>query len=219
VYSGQTVGWIKTKLGTEVGLGAGDTVRVTWEPSSPKRRIAPNFRPMSVVAKRLDRLRCHLVRGRHRPRRHCVRPRWGRSSPKREWGHSPNFQPIYLLRPNGWMDQDAIWYGGRPRPRRHCVRQGSGPLKNQHGGPDSSLTSPSKKGHGPNFRPYVCCGQTAGWIKMPLSTEVGRPRPRPHCVRRGPSPPPEKEAQQGPVFRPCLLWPNARPSQLLLSSC
>ena len=107
-------------------------VRVTWGPSSPKRRIAPNFRPMSVVAKRLDRLRCHLVRGRHRPRRHCVRPRWGRSSPKRERGHSPNFQPIYLLRPNGWMDQDAIWYGGRPRPRRHCVRQGSGPLKNQH---------------------------------------------------------------------------------------
>jgi len=28
------------------------------------------------------------------------------------------------------------------------------------------------KGHAPNFRP-VCCGQTAGWIKMPLGTEVG----------------------------------------------
>ena len=27
-----------------------------------------------------------------------------------------------LLRPNGWMDQDAIWYGDRPRPRLHCVR-------------------------------------------------------------------------------------------------
>jgi len=27
-----------------------------------------------------------------------------------------------LLWPNGWMDQDASWYGGRPRPRPHCIR-------------------------------------------------------------------------------------------------
>jgi len=34
-----------------------------WGPSSPpKRGTAPNFRPMSVVAKRLDGSRCHLVR-------------------------------------------------------------------------------------------------------------------------------------------------------------
>jgi len=35
-----------------------------------------------------------------------------------------NFRPIYLLWPNGWMDQDATWYGGRPRPRRLCVIDG-----------------------------------------------------------------------------------------------
>ena len=29
----------------------------------------------------------------------------------------PIFGP-YLLWPDGWMDQDATWYGGRPRPRR-----------------------------------------------------------------------------------------------------
>ena len=23
----------------------------------------------------------------------------------------------YLLWPNGWMDEDAAWYGSRPRPR------------------------------------------------------------------------------------------------------
>jgi len=33
----------------------------------------------------------------------------------------PLFGPC-LLWPNGWMDEDAIWYGGRPRPRPHCVR-------------------------------------------------------------------------------------------------
>jgi len=50
-------------------------------------------------------------------------------------GHSslPRFQNLAcihiirgpcLLWPNGWMDQDAIWYGDRPRPRPHCVRWG-----------------------------------------------------------------------------------------------
>ena len=28
------------------------------------------------------------------------------------------------LWPNGWIDQNATWYGGRPWPRRHCVRWG-----------------------------------------------------------------------------------------------
>ena len=41
-------------LGTEVGLGPGDIV-LDGEPAPPKRGTqAPNFRPMSVVAKRLD---------------------------------------------------------------------------------------------------------------------------------------------------------------------
>jgi len=38
---------------------------VTWGPSSPlpkKGHSSPNFRPMSIVAKRLDGPRCHLVR-------------------------------------------------------------------------------------------------------------------------------------------------------------
>jgi len=35
-----------------------------------------------------------------------------------------------VLWPNGWMDDDATWYGGRPHPRRHCVRWGpSSPQK------------------------------------------------------------------------------------------
>jgi len=28
---------------------------------------------------------------------------------------------LYLLWPNGWMDQDATWCEGRARPRPHCV--------------------------------------------------------------------------------------------------
>jgi len=53
--------------------------------------------------------------------------------------------------------------------------------------------APPKKD--PQFLARVCCGQTAGWIKMPLGTEVGL------------------------VPGHIVLWPNGRPSQLLLSSC
>ena len=40
-------------------------------------------------------------------------------------GHRPPIFGPYLLRPNGYMDQDVTWYGARPRPRRLCVRWGS----------------------------------------------------------------------------------------------
>jgi len=35
----------------------------------------------------------------------------------------PIFGP-FLLWPNGWMHQDATWYGGRPQRRGLCVRWG-----------------------------------------------------------------------------------------------
>jgi len=39
----------------------------------------------------------------------------------------------------------------------------------------------------PQFLAHSCCGQTAGWINMPLGR--GRPRPRPDCVGLVPSSP------------------------------
>ena len=45
---------------------------------------------------------------------------------------------------------------------------------------------------------------------------AGRPRPRPHCVTRGPSCP---QKGHNPQFSARLLWLNGRPSQLLLSFC
>ena len=77
VYSDQMAGWIKMKLGKQVGhLGIGHTV--------------------------FD----------------------GRSSPSPKGAQPPIFRPYLLsvLWPNGWMDQDATWYGDRPRSRRHPVR-------------------------------------------------------------------------------------------------
>jgi len=56
------------KLGMEVGLGSGHIV-LHGDPSSLKGHTAalPNFRPMSVVAKRLGG---SWQGGRRRPRRH-----------------------------------------------------------------------------------------------------------------------------------------------------
>ena len=65
---------------------------------------------------------------------------------------------VGVLWPNGWMDQDATWYGGRPWPRPHYVR----------------------------------------W-RYSFHHEKGHSSP--------------------PLFSPCLLWPNGRPRQQLLSSC
>jgi len=51
------------KHGLQVGLGPGHIV-LDGDPDLPhtKKGHSPNFRPMSIVAKRLDGLRClHLV--------------------------------------------------------------------------------------------------------------------------------------------------------------
>jgi len=58
VYCGQTAGWIKMPFSTDVGLSPGHIV-LDGDPAHPSR--GTNFRPMSVVAKRLYGLRCHLV--------------------------------------------------------------------------------------------------------------------------------------------------------------
>jgi len=120
--------------------------------------------------------------------------------------HSPI--PIFgpcLLWPNGWMDEDATWYAGRPRPRRHVWDWDPAPPKKGRSTPP------------PLFCPYVYCGQTVGWIKMPVGyggIDLGLG----HMVLDGTSSLPPKWPQQHPFFGPYLLWPNGRPSPLLLST-
>jgi len=63
----------------------------------------------------------------------------------------------------------------------------------------------------------VYCGQRVRWIKMPLDMEVGL-GPGNVYVLDGAQLPPGK-GQQSPTFGPCLLWPNGRQSQQLLSCC
>jgi len=55
--------WIKVSFGMEVGLGPGDIVLDGDPAPLPKKGAEPppKFWPMSIVAKRLDGSRCHLV--------------------------------------------------------------------------------------------------------------------------------------------------------------
>ena len=54
VYCGQTVGWIKIKLGMQVSLCPCHTVLDGDPATPPQRGTAPNFRPIPIVAKWLD---------------------------------------------------------------------------------------------------------------------------------------------------------------------
>ena len=91
---------------------------------------------------------------------------------------------------SSWMDQDATWYGCRPRPRPHCVRWGP--------------SSPPLKGAQPHFLAHVYCDQTAGWIKMPLGTELGLGSG--HMALDGdPAPLPSKKGAKSPNFRPMSI--------------
>jgi len=60
------------------------------------------------------------------------------------------------------------------------------------------------------------------WMDQGATWHGGRPRPRRHCVRWGPSFPTERGTADPHLFHvyfgPCLLWLHGRPSQQLLSS-
>jgi len=152
VYCGQTVGWIKMKLGMHIVLGG--------DPAPSREGHNPKFSAHICCGQITKWIKMPVGR----------KVDLGRPSdivldgdpalpPKKRAEPPPLFAPC-LLWPNGWMDQDATWYGGRPWPMPHCV--GWGP------------SSPSsKRGHSPQFSAHLYCGQTALWLKMPLDTKVG----------------------------------------------
>jgi len=64
VCCGQMAAWLKMSFGMEVGLSPGDFVLDGDPAPLPKKGAEPlpNFRPMSIVAKRLDGSKWHLAR-------------------------------------------------------------------------------------------------------------------------------------------------------------
>jgi len=120
----------------------------------------------------------------------------GDSAPPKRGTATPNFRPC-LLAPNGWMDECGTWYGGRSRPRQYCVRSGPSP------------PSPQKRALQPHhFSARIYCGQTAGWIKMPLGTEIGLSPG--HIVLDG-DPAPHGKGTAAPTFRPMFIVAKRSP--------
>ena len=129
VYCGQTVGWIKMKLDTEVGLGSGHIVLDgNPAPLPPKEGIAaPHFLAHVYCDQTGPWIKMPLGMEVGLGPGHIVLD--GDPAPHPQKGHNrPIFGPC-LLWPNGWMDQGATWYEGRPRPRPHCVRWDPAPPK------------------------------------------------------------------------------------------
>ena len=85
------------------------------------------------------------------------------------------------------MDQDATWHAGRPR-HGHIVLDGEPvPLP--------------QMGTAPQFSAHICCGQMAGWIKMPQGMNVGL-SPGNFVLNGDPVPLPRKGAEPPPQFSP-----------------
>jgi len=72
------------------------------------------------------------------------------------------------------------------------------------------------KGAQPQFSVHVYCGQTAGWMKTPLGTEVDIGPS--HIILDG-LPAPRERDTAAPLFSAHVCCGHGRPSQLLLSSC
>ena len=101
------------------GLGPGHIV-LNEDPAALHKKGAepsPNFRRIFVVAKRLDASRCHALGMKVGLSPDDFVFDWDTATRrKKAYPAPPNFCPC-LLWPNGWIDEDATWYGSRPRPR------------------------------------------------------------------------------------------------------
>jgi len=157
VYCGQTVGRIKTKLGTQVGLGHGHTALDRDPPTPPLKGHNPQFSAHICYGQMASWIKMPLGPGDFVL---DVDP-----APPSQKGDDPQIFGPCLLCQNGLTDQDDTWRGGRPRPRRLCVRWDPAPS--------------SKRGLGgapPQFsallmRPNRFMDQDATWYR-------GRPWPR-----------------------------------------
>jgi len=94
VYCGQTVGWVKMKLGTDVGLGSRHRREPMQLHTPEKRGTAPIFSPCPLWPKGWMDKDATWYESRPRPRSHCVRLEPSPSSHKKR-SKAPNFWPMY----------------------------------------------------------------------------------------------------------------------------
>jgi len=121
VYCGQTAALTKMPLGTEVDLGLRDIV-CDVDPGIPEKNGAPPILAHVYCGQMAGWMKLVLSIEVGRSPGNFVLD--GNPAPLPQKGaETPStiFGP-FLLWPNGWMHQDATWYGCRPLPRGLCVR-------------------------------------------------------------------------------------------------
>jgi len=169
VHCGQTVGRIKMKLGTQVGLGPGHIV-LDGGPSfpTPKGHSPPIFGPYLLRPNGCMDQDVTWYGARLRPRRLCVR--WGPRSPSPKGGRSPQFSAhVYCGQTAGWIKMllgtkvglssgDSV-LDGDPAPTPH--KGGGAPF--------------------PIFGPFLLWPN--GWMHQGATWYGGRPQPRGLCIR------------------------------------
>ena len=106
-YCGQTVGRTKIKLGLQVGLGPGHIVE-TQLPIPQRGTARPQFSAHICYGQMAAWIKMPLGIAVGFDPGDFVR--WGPSPHPPKKGVEP--LPNFLLWSNGWMDQDATWYGG-----------------------------------------------------------------------------------------------------------
>jgi len=102
------------------------------------------------------------------------------------------------LWPNGWMHQDATWYGGRPRPTRIVF--------------DVNPATPRKRAHPHHPIFGRCLLWPNGWMDEYAAWYTEVDLGPGHIVLDG-VPHPAKGAQQPPLFSAHVYCGHSRPSQ------
>ena len=102
VYCGQMVGWIKMKLGTQVGLRSGHIVSDGDPPHPPPRRHSPQFPDHICCGQMAEWIKMPL--GMQAGLDPSDSVRWGPSSPVPKRGQSPQFLDyVYCCQTAGWI--------------------------------------------------------------------------------------------------------------------
>jgi len=172
---------------------------VRWRPSYPLPKRGPSpppqFSAHAHCGQRAERIKTALGMEVGLGPGHIVLDGDPAPSPKRGWTRSPSpiFGP-FLLWPNGWMHQDATWYGGRSQPGDFVLDGDPAPL-------------PRKRAKPPNFRPMSIVAKRLSGSRWHLAWRWALVQATLCWV--GTQLPPQKRRRSPQIFGPFLLWPRS----------
>ena len=158
----------RLKLGIQVGLGPGDCVR--WGPRSPQKggTAAPKFSAHVYCRQTAGWIKMPLGTEVGLGPADIVLN--GDPAPLPKKGTQPSIFGPHLLWPNGWMDQDATWYGVRPRSIATLCSMGT-------------QLAPEQRAHPPHPVFGLCLLCPNGWMHQDATWYGGKRQPRGLCVR------------------------------------